>query len=87
MYEIDIRPKAQRQLKKLAKKQREIYLTIMVSIDSLVNFPEVVSIKTLKAHDYQYRLRVGDYRILFDADTRVEIIEVQEVKKRDESTY
>ena len=42
-------------------------------------------------HEYNYRLRVGDYRVLFDAtnDEKIEIneISIEEVKKRDSRTY
>ena len=46
--------------------------------------------RKLVNHQYDYRLRVGDYRVLFNLlDGNVEIgnIEVEEVKKRDEHTY
>ena len=87
MYAVDIAPKAKRQLKKLAKKQRAIYLDVARAIDSLEHYPNVKGVKSLVNHDYQYRLRVGNFRILFNAYSSVEIIEVQEVKKRNESTY
>lgn len=32
-------------------------------------------------------MRVGNYRVLFDADAAVRIIEIQQVRKRDEQTY
>ena len=33
------------------------------------------------------RLRIGNYRILFNFDDVVKIISIEEVKKRDERTY
>jgi mRNA-degrading endonuclease RelE of RelBE toxin-antitoxin system len=44
-------------------------------------------IKKLKNHEYGYRLRVGDWRILFNAFEEIEIVSIEEVKKRDEHTY
>ena len=42
----------------------------------------------LSNHDYGYRLRVGDYRVLFDViDDAVCIVLIEEVRKRDERTY
>lgn len=32
-------------------------------------------------------MRIGNYRVLFDAEAEVRIIEIQQVKKRDEQTY
>ena len=36
---------------------------------------------------YDFRLRVGRYRVFFDFDGQIKIIAIQEVKKRDERTY
>jgi len=41
----------------------------------------------MKKHASGYRLRVGKWRILFEAQDRIQIIVIQEVKKRDEQTY
>jgi mRNA interferase RelE/StbE len=43
--------------------------------------------KFLKKHHYDYRMRIGRYHVLFNHDDVVRIIEIQEVKKRDEQTY
>lgn len=49
--------------------------------------PNVQNIKALINHQSGYRLRVGNYRILFDWDGGVKIVNIEEVKKRDEHTY
>ncbi|MNF15371.1 hypothetical protein D3C80_2179560 [compost metagenome] len=49
--------------------------------------PHVQSVKALVNHHYGYRLRVGNYRILFDWDGSVRIVNIEEVKTRDEHTY
>ncbi len=42
---------------------------IKVSIEDLRNFPDIANIKALKNHPIaDYRLRAGNYRILFDVD-------------------
>jgi len=48
---------------------------------------ECSNVKALTNHTYDYRLRVGRYRVFFNADTTVEIVAIEEVKKRDERTY
>jgi len=45
------------------------------------------NVKRLKDEDYDYRLRVGRYRVLFDYAEVIKIIYIQEVKKRDDRTY
>ena len=87
MYSVVILVKAERQLKKLAKRHIDIYPAVEASLTSLANWPEVKGVKRLVNHNYQYRLRVANYRILFDVREEIKVIDVQEVKKRDESTY
>ena len=43
--------------------------------------------RSAEGHRFDYRLRVGRYRVLFNYADVVKIIEIQEVKKRDERTY
>ena len=49
--------------------------------------PDVQNVKALVHHAYGYRLRVGHYRVLFDWDGGIQIVSIEEVKKRDEHTY
>lgn len=44
-------------------------------------------VAALTNHQCGYRLRVDRYRVLFDYDGEVGVVEIQEVKKRDEHTY
>lgn len=37
-------------------------------------------------HKYSYRLRIGDYRVFFEFDGEVNIVSIEEVKKRNERT-
>jgi len=78
--------RARRQVKKIPKHYRE---AILESVDELAEFPkcEGLGITALKKHRYNYRMRVGRYRVLFNHDSDIRIIEIQEVKKRDERTY
>ncbi len=48
---------------------------------------QIHDIKPLARHQYQYRLRVGRYRVLFDVETGLQVVSVEEVRKRDERTY
>ena len=78
--------RARKQMKKIPEAYRE---SIFQKVDSLEQFPEhgLSDIKKLKNHDYDYRLRVGPYRVMFDFKDGIKIIAIQEVRKRDERTY
>lgn len=45
------------------------------------------TVKLESAPVTQYRYRVGDLRILFDIDDERQVIEILDIRKRDERTY
>jgi mRNA interferase RelE/StbE len=45
------------------------------------------TIKLENAPVASYRYRVGNYRLLFDIDDEAKVIEILDVRKRDERTY
>ncbi|WP_082145047.1 type II toxin-antitoxin system RelE family toxin [Oligella urethralis] len=57
------------------------------AVDLLADCENAVNVKRLVNHQYGYRLRVGRYRVLFDVQTQIKIVDVQEVTKRDDRTY
>ncbi len=60
---INIRKSAVKDLKKIDRKNKE---KIHLKIIELENFPDASNVKKLTNFEPAYRLRVGDYRILFD---------------------
>lgn len=62
-------------------------LFLVAEVQSLAYFPDCQGVKKLANHAYSYRLRVGDYRVFFEFDGSVHVIDIEEVKKRDERTY
>jgi mRNA interferase RelE/StbE len=85
MNEINWKPKATKQLLKLPKSSQSIIRDDIN--DKLPLFPYCQGIKKLVNHRYSYRLRIGDYRVFFEFDGGIQIIDIEEVKKRDERTY
>ena len=85
MNTINWQRKATKQLRKLQKSARA---AILHAVDSeLVDLSAARNVKKLVNHEYGYRLRVGDYRVVFDYDGAVRIVSIEEVRKRDEQTY
>jgi mRNA-degrading endonuclease RelE of RelBE toxin-antitoxin system len=85
MFKIAWKQKAFKQLHKIKNQQdRE---DIYNAVGTLSNWPDCTNIKALVNHDSQYRLRIGRYRILFNVDTTIKIIEINKVTKRNEQTY
>ncbi|WP_275098088.1 type II toxin-antitoxin system RelE family toxin [Sedimenticola hydrogenitrophicus] len=73
--------------KQLLKIQRQDAARIYAQVGALADFPHCDEVKRLTNHRYDYRLRVGRYRVFFNHDGAVRIISIEEVKKRDERTY
>lgn len=68
---LELRKSAVKDIDKLDASQRKRILSAIAKLDK---FPAVPHIKRLSNFDYAYRLRVGDFRILFDLDGDVIII-------------
>jgi mRNA-degrading endonuclease RelE of RelBE toxin-antitoxin system len=79
---IKWRPKALRQIRKI--KDQQTKETIFDAVSNLKDFPNCPNIKKLKTRE-EYRLRVGRWRVFFTES--LEILYIEEVKKRDENTY
>ncbi len=85
MYSIQWQRKARKQVAKITDKA--IRIDISEAIDTLSDLPTAKNVKALTNHQYGYRLKVGNYRVLFDVENDIQIIDIQEVKKRDDNTY
>lgn len=67
-------------IKDLSKINRQDGLKIFSKIENLKDFPQVANLKKLNNFMPPYRLRVGDYRVLFDIEDG--IIKVYRVRHR-----
>ena len=82
---INWQPKALRQLRKIdAHAGRQIRAAVNTE---LLDLSKARNVKALTDHEHGYRLRVGNYRVLFDFDGTVRIVSIEDVRKRDERTY
>ncbi len=85
MNAINWQPKALRQLRKIdAHAGRQIRAAVNTE---LLDLSKARNVKALTNHEHGYRLRVGNYRVLFDFDGAVRIVSIEDVRKRDERTY
>lgn len=65
-----------------------IIVKIRESISELRSFPNITNIKKLKSHPLaDYRLRVGNYRILFDVDEILSVINILKIGHRKDIYY
>jgi mRNA-degrading endonuclease RelE of RelBE toxin-antitoxin system len=84
MKSIEWKRKALKQLRKIPNPAKTL---ITEKVGTLEVIDTAANVKKLIGHQYDYRLRVGDYRIFFNHAALIEIVFIEEVKKRDERTY
>ena len=86
MNAIEWKPKARKQLLKLDHQAR---VQVRDEVGARLSaYPFGSGVKSLVDHQYGYRLRVGNYRVLFDFEGGAAcIVSIEEVRKRDERTY
>ena len=81
-YRIEFREKAKRQLKDLSKVDRYALGRIKTRIDALANNPRPPDVKKLSGTESLYRIRVGDYRIIYEIQDRVLVVLVVKIGRR-----
>ena len=70
-YEVQILPKAARQIKALSL---EIRQDITLTIQSLANEPRPIGVKKLSGEKDIYRVRIGNYRVLYQIIDKVLVV-------------
>ncbi len=85
-YEVIITTQAQRSLKRLVK-DKGLFERIEKSIKSLSKIPRPGGCKELKAskHKNTYRVREGDWRILYAVEDDVVVVLILDVVRRDKA--
>jgi mRNA interferase RelE/StbE len=74
-YKVAFSKSANKELSRLPK---NIYLKVEVSIDGLIEIPRPAGCKKLVGSKNTYRIRVADYRIIYDVND--DIIEILIIK-------
>lgn len=77
-----------RAFKQMKKMPLKVKKAVIDAVEKLPNPNGWRNVKALTNHQYDYRLRVGRYRVFFDIEEDdIRIYMIQEVKKRDDRTY
>ena len=86
MYNIEIAPAAERDLKKLDKKLPS-FNNISTAIENLSSDPRPKGVRKVKGFINTYRIRVRLYRIIYDVYKKDNRVIILRILKRSESTY
>jgi len=67
-------------IKDLSKFNQKTQNKILEKIEDLIYFPNIANIKKLTNFYPPYRLRIGDYRVLFDINENIVIFAIKHRK-------
>ncbi len=83
-YQIQIEKSALKQLSKIEKPARE---KIRTAISDLAENPRPHGYKKLVDEGGLYRIKAGDYRIIYEVQDKILLVSVLRIAKRNERTY
>ena len=82
MYEVLLERNAERDLKKLPK---DIFHRIVVSVKSLAQNPKPQGSRKIIGSKNDWRIRVGDYRVIYEIDEEVKAVKIMRIRHRREA--
>jgi mRNA interferase RelE/StbE len=78
-YEISFRRSAEKDLRKLDIKVQK---SVLLAIDSLANTPRPNGCRKLQGSSDAFRIRVGDFRVIYSVDDEIFIVAIERVRHR-----
>ena len=81
-YEIRWKQSAERDLHRIDRQQ---IAQIIGAIESLSNDPFPSQHRKLRGTEKLYRIRVGDYRVIYEVDTSIKMVVIHYVRHRKEA--
>jgi mRNA interferase RelE/StbE len=80
-YDVALTSSAERELKKLSG---QLVARIMLRLENLAFNPRPPGCKKLTGGDHEWRIRVGDYRVVHTIDDAELLVEVTRIRHRRE---
>jgi len=88
MYGYKFSPRADREISTLsARAPKRDVERLLQAIDKLGNEPRHHGVKKMKGIDELYRVRVGDYRVIYKIYDSTQMALISRVLRRTETTY
>jgi mRNA interferase RelE/StbE len=82
LHEVYLEHAAEKDLKKLPG---EIFQRLIIHIKSLAETPRPSGCRKITGTKNDWRIRVGDYRIIYEVDDNARIVKVMRVRDRREA--
>lgn len=81
LFNIQWKSVAKKELKKLDK---STILKILTAVESLAQIPYPQGVRKIQGMEQAYRIRVGDYRVVYTVEASVLLIEIIRARHRRE---
>lgn len=82
MHEVVLERAAEKDLKRLPK---EIHARVVLALRALSENPRPVGCRKLEGSKSDWRIRVGDYRIVFEVDDPGGVVQIMRIRHRSEA--
>ena len=83
-YSLEFSPAGRRDLKKLPARHAN---RIRAAILSLQGGPRPRGSRKIVGDPHAYRIRIGDFRVIYDVHDQESVVRVQRIIRRSETTY
>ncbi len=80
-YDVTLTSSAERELKRLSS---QLMVRILPRLESLASNPRPSGCRKLSGGDNEWRIRVGDYRVVYTIDDAELLVEVTRIRHRRE---
>ena len=88
MYRIEVSPAADRDLEKFRGRiRRQDFERLRDVVSSLAEEPRPQGVRKIKGAEKAYRIRVGNYRVVYEVYDSDSLILILQVARRSETTY
>ena len=88
MYRLEISPAADRDLEKLKSRIRmQDFERLRNAVRSLAEEPRPRGVRKIKSTEKAYRIRVGNYRVVYDVHDSDNLVLILQVARRSETPY
>ncbi len=81
MYRVFLERAAERNLKQLSAR---VHARVIAAIQALGKNPRPAGCRKLTRMDHDWRIRVGDYRVIYEIDDAAGVVRVNRVRHRRE---
>lgn len=88
MYRLEVSPAAERDLERLKRRiQQHSFERLRIAIRSLADNPRPPGVRKIEGAERAYRIRVGDYRVVYEVYDKESLVLILQVVRRTETTY